>query len=222
MRIARCTPSRGLVHSRTEEAAEYGRLMAEARGHTWRSFLSHDKPIPDCFNDVTWRAWAWGADLFWLLEEDVAPVEPVKAFENMLDAIEGADYVTTTYPIGQLDSERNASPLNYDGAGRLVWCATGCILLRRVCFELMPEPWFTLRNRLVKPGRITWDHGTDSPYGCDIGFTFALYQLGLRAALVEDEIHHFRVRQSGDREINTGVHIIEPLSWGTGRTKCQF
>jgi len=221
MKIARCTPTRGLVHSRTEAAAETARVLAQNDGHAWRTFWSHDLPIPDCFNDVVGRAWDWGADVFWLLEEDVAPASPASTFAAMWAQLEtGADYVTTSYPIGTLEGG-GASPLNYDGAGRMVWCATGCILLRRVCFELMPRPWFTLRNRLVKPRQVTWDEGSESPYGADIGFTFALYQLGLRAAVVWDEVHHLKVREFGQAQINDGYHIIEPLKWAQGESKWQ-
>ena len=216
MKIARCTPTRGLVHSRTEAAAETARVLAERDAHQWRNFWSHDLPIPDCFNDVTQRAWEWGADAVWLLEEDVAPASPALTFAAMMAQLQdGADYVTTSYPIGTLEGG-GASPLNYDGAARLVWSATGCILLRRRCFELVPRPWFCLRNRLVKPGVVTWDEGEDSPYGCDIGFTFALYQLGLKAAVVWDEVHHYRVRQSGNHEHNDGYHHIEPVRWAEG------
>lgn len=214
MRIARCTPSRGLVHSRTEAAAETARVLACNDGYEWRSFWSHDLPIPRCFEDVVGRAWDWGADLFWLLEEDVAPAHPALTFAAMMLELEcGADYVTTTYPIGTLDGG-GASPLNFDGAGRMVWCATGCLLLTRRCFELMPRPWFTLRNRLVKPHVVTWDEGADSPYGADIGFTFALYQLELEAAVVWDDMHHLKIREFGQPQINDGYHIIEPLTWG--------
>jgi len=215
MRIARCTPSRGMIHSRTEAAvAEVRRRTAYYQGD-WHDLYTHDLPIPDCFNVVCERAYAWNADLIWILEEDIEPATPVPTFGRMVQAIhDGADYATTTFPIGVLDAPRNASPLNFDGSGRMVWCATGCILLTRRCFELMPRPWFTLRNRLVKPHRVTWDEGLPSKYGCDIGFTFALYQLGLEGVVIQDEIRHLRVRQAGDREINDGYHVIEPLKWG--------
>jgi len=221
--IARCTPSRGLVHSRTEQAAETVRLLAEADGHRWCNFWSHDLPIPDCFNDVCERAWNWGAEMFWLLEEDVAPANPIMTFAAMMMHLQdGADYATTTYPIGPSLDTGGASPLNFDGAGRLIWSATGCILLARRCFELMPRPWFALRNRLVKPGVVTWDGGEASPYGCDIGFTFALHQLGLKPAVVWDEVHHFRLREPGNHEHNDGYHRIEPLQWGKETEQWQF
>ena len=69
MRIARCTPSRGLVHSRTEQTADTARMWAELHGHTWRNFWTHNLPIPNCFNNVVMRAYNWGADLIWILEE---------------------------------------------------------------------------------------------------------------------------------------------------------
>lgn len=219
MKIARCTPSRGLIHSRTEEAAETVRLWASAAGYQWYNLYTNDLPIPDCFNVVCERALAVEADLIWMLEEDIAPAEAWATFRNMLEAIEqGADYVTAVYPIGKLEEgNRNQNPVTFDGAGRMVWCTMGCLLLTRKCFDLMPRPWFTLRNRLIKAGVVTWDEGADSPYGCDIGFTFGLYHLELKGVLIKDEIRHLRVREYGQARKNNGIHVIEALKWGSRR-----
>ena len=101
MKIARCTPSRGLVHSRTEQTADMARQWAEHKGHEWANYWTHDLPIPDCFNVITQRAHAWGADLIWILEEDIALEFPTLALHAMLSAIEdGADVAIVDYTVG--------------------------------------------------------------------------------------------------------------------------
>lgn len=218
MKIARCTPSRGLVHSRVEAYAEEAREYAVGHGHEWRNFWTHDLPIPDCFNRPCELAYEWGADVIWILEEDVAPVE-LGTFVKMLFRLhQGDDYVTTTYPVEHKQKPGYGNPLTYDALGRLAWCATGCFMLKRACFDLIPQPWFTLTGRIIKNKRVAWESRGGSPYGCDIAFTTMLHLMGLRGSCVFDPIDHYRVRQMGDKDKNAGYHIIEPLDWGVGGT----
>ena len=211
MKIARCTPSRGLVHSRTEEAAELVRLWAEANRYQWRSFWSHNLPIPDCFNDVCTRAYDWGADLIWILEEDVQP-EP-DAFPAMVEQLTfGADVAVVDYTMETCYSGEVTWGVMRDGAGRIAWVRTGCILLKRECLEALPQPWFTLYGRLFRGGRTVWRGvGPCSTYGADVLFTHNLVQLGFAIVEVEAQCNHLRVVERGQAGVNEGWHKIEPI-----------
>ncbi|MCK5641559.1 MAG: hypothetical protein KAJ19_12220 [Gammaproteobacteria bacterium] len=211
MRIARCTPSRGLVHSRTEEAAEIARSWAVRQGHHWRSFYSHDLGIPDCFNYVCHDARAWGADLIWMLEEDVCPV-PV-AFPLMVGAItsRSADVAVVDYVMDAPDDGQISWGITRDGAGRIAWARTGCILFKRECLDALLQPWFTLTGRMVRPGSLTWESGPNSSYGADVGFTHCLVQLGFEFVEIEAKCDHLRVVERGQSGVNQGWHEIEPL-----------
>ena len=213
MRIARCTPSRGLVHSRTEQTADTARMWAELHGHTWRNFWTHNLPIPNCFNNVVMRAYNWGADLIWLLEEDVALQSPGVAFPGMMAAIaNGADIALVDYTVGLPGTDRLARGIARDGTGRISWGPTGCILLRRECFDRLPRPWFTTRGRVLREsGEITWQSDTPTPYGVDIEFTHALKQLGLTFHEVDAQCDHLKVIERGQSDVNDGRHRIEPL-----------
>ena len=208
-KIGIVTPSRVIMHSRTAEA-----VLANMQDVAhWRWFLSHDLPIPDCFNDTVGRAYEWGADLIWIVEDDVLP--PPGTLAAMLSAIvQGADIAVSDYLMERLGSVDGSVDYGVcrDGAGHVTWCRTGCILFKRECLDVMPSPWFTLHNRLVKPGVVTWDEGEERGYGADIPFTLALYQLGFTFAVIDITCDHLRVVEWGNaRGSNHGYHRIEPL-----------
>lgn len=210
LRIGVCTPSRGLIHSRTVAAVMENMYRARL-SVTLQWFISHDKPIPDCFNDVVQRAVEWEADLIWIVEEDVVP--PPEALRELVAAIDaGADIATADYlfdnPLMEGD---NALGVCKDGAGRVTWCRIGCYLFKRECLDDLPRPWFTLKNRLIKPGRVTWDNATPQPYGCDIPFTLDMFQLGMRTEVIDITCDHLQVIEMGNKGTNHGCHIIEPI-----------
>lgn len=210
MRIACCTPSRGLVHSRTEEAVEAARREAALDGYPFERFYTHDLPIPDCFNMVTQKGYDAGADVIWLLEEDVVPWP--ETFIRMIEAIErGADIAVTDYPMRSkpVDTGYTYPGLVQDGAGRVTWCRTGCIMFKRHCLDAIPRPWFTTEtSRLIRPGEITWSSPHRTIYGCDIAFTNAFYQLGYKFAVIEPYLVHLEVIERGAQGTNCGAHRI--------------
>lgn len=212
MRIARCTPSRGLVHSRTEETADDARRMAVWAGHQWRNLWTHDLPIPNCFNNVVMRAYNWGAGLIWILEEDVVLQSPAIAFGGMLAAIEnGADVAVIDYMMDAPGNGRISWGIVRDGAGRIGWTRTGCILLRRACLEALPRPWFTLYGRLLKDGALTWQSDVPGTYGADVDFTHSLIQLGFKFQEIQAQCDHLRIVEWGQPGTNNGRHRIEAL-----------
>lgn len=215
-KLAIVTPSRGLIHSRTVAAVLNCVQVADLAW--WRWFFSHDLPIPDCFEHTMRRAYASGADLIWMVEEDMAPDR--WALPKMMDAIaSGADLAVVDYPVGMPEdtSGKTYHTVAYDGTGKKVaWCGTGCLLLRASILSRLPVPWFSLHNRLVRSsGEVTWDgaiHGGEpSGYGCDIAFTLMLYQMGFVFAVVEAECDHLKVLKNGGRGKNQGFHIVRAL-----------
>jgi len=213
MRIARCTPSRGLVHSRTEETADRARDWAELHGHRWRNFWTHDLPIPACFNNVVMRAYNWGADLVWILEEDVVLKSPSIAFPAMMATLaDGADVAVIDYVMDAPSTGALTWGTIRDGAGRISWTRTGCILIKQQCLDRLPRPWFTLHGRLFdSAGALVWQGGAPSQYGVDVEFTHALIQLGFTFQEVEAQCDHLRVIERGAYGTNDGSHKIEAL-----------
>jgi hypothetical protein len=211
VRIARCTPSRGLVHSRTEEAADLARMWAESHGHTWRNVWTNDLPIPACFNRSVGTAYNLGADLVWILEEDVVP-EP-GAFGWMVEAIEaGADVSVVDYVMKAPGRTTISWGVQRDGAGAIAWARTGCILFKRECLDRLPYPWFTLYGRILRrDGTIDWQSDVSSLYGVDVEFTYALVQLGFEFHEVKAHCDHLKIVEWGQSGQNDGRHTIAPV-----------
>jgi len=186
-------------------------MWAQEQGHEWYDFYSHDRPIPDCFNSVCQRAHYWGADLFWILEEDVCP--ETSAFPDMVGAItlRGADVAVVDYTMDAPGDGAISWGIVRDGAGRIAWARTGCILFKRECLDALLPPCFTLTGRIVGPGSITWQSEPNSTYGADVGFTHCLVQLGFEFIEIDAKCDHLRVVERGQSGTNEGWHKIEPL-----------
>jgi len=217
MDLAIVTPSRGLVHSRTIEAVLANVWFLHPR--RWKWFLTHDLPIPDCFEDAVGRAYESAAPYIWIVEEDVQPAPD--ALLQMLAALgQGADVAVIDYVMDAPSTRSAGAPgdgqlswgVERDGAGRIAWTRTGCILLRRACLDALPRPWFTRFGRLLEPGgEIAWQSGTPTGYGVDVEFTHCLIQLGFVFQEVRARCDHLRVVKWGQPGSNDGWHRIEAL-----------
>jgi hypothetical protein len=207
------TPSRGLVHSRTVAAVHKTLAGAPVRLAGW--VLTHDLPIPGCHEHVCELALATGAELIWLVEEDVVP--PANAVVVMLDAMreKAAVGAFVDYPIGH-NPTWNCAQVAADGY--VVWCGTGCLLLRREAFEALPRPWFDNRYEVevrVRPEGVSVRE-FPRPYeygGQDIGFTLGLWRRGVRIAYVPPAVaicQHLYLETWGQMGVNSGVHRVTP------------
>ena len=209
MRLCVATPSRGLVHSRTIEAVHQAIRQAPVEFAGWA--LTHDLPIPVCHERVCEMALETGAELIWLVEEDVVP--PANALVAMLGAIQErrAAGAFVDYPIGH-DPTWNCAQVAGDGC--VVWCGTGCLLLSREAFDALPRPWFDNRHEVevkVRPDGVSVRE-FPKPYeygGQDIGFTLSLWRRGVRIVYVPPEValcQHLYVETWGHRNVNNGAH----------------
>lgn len=215
MKVGVCTPSRGLIHSRTEEAIEVARQEAETLGMEFRRYYTHDRPIPDCFNEVVDQAYRAGCDPIWIVEEDVVPL-PGAFTQSFLAVRSGADIAVVDFPMRSKGNaelvEKTFPGVMQDGAGRVTWCRTGCILLKRCVFDLLPRPWFSTCSRFVSENEIIWQSPNPTVYGCDTNFTNGCFQLGFQFAIIKPDAQHLELVEYGNHDLNNkGYHIIEPL-----------
>lgn len=215
-----CTPSRGLIHSRTVEAVMAGIATAVAAGHESRGWIvSHDLPIPDCHERVFELGMATGADVLWSIEEDMVP--PAGA---LLASIElGADIAAMQYPVGlpsgMVDVKGKAATgtfncLQASPGGVFDWCGLGCTLISRRVFEALPRPWFATDKTYE-----VWHFGNvkttrnivDNPFdygGEDVNFGQRVTELGFVIRQVPGMAGHALLLNWGTYAVQDGRHGI--------------
>lgn len=193
--IAVCMPSRGLIHSRTVEALAY-----QLQDREWRLYVSHDLPIPDCFNDVTSRALEAGATRLLFVEEDM--LLPPGIIDDILSA-EG-DIVTANYPV----AVSNPIPVVQTVAGKTL-CGTGLTLIKRYVFEQLGTPYFrntTRDGNTLQPLELPGRYG-----GHDIDFCVRAQEAGFNITVIDKVAGQYRVIDYGKYETNDGSHNIKEL-----------
>jgi hypothetical protein len=200
MKIALILPSRGTIHSRTVEA-----LMYQKDYPDMCVFMSHDKPIPDCFNDPINRALDdINVTHIWIVEEDVVP--PPDALAKMLAVDEAV--VAYDYPVG----DEGAAVFCDDS--HAFWSGMGCMLIKRYVLEnyrFNCDSQYTISDepgKLVLKARMDIDKG----YGLqDVNFGIHLYSLGCPIRVMREPAQHLRVIKQGESQTNNGFHEIKPL-----------
>lgn len=210
MELVVALPSRGLIHSRTIEAVI---RAIEYRGiQDYTLVLTHDLPIPDSHETVCEQALATGAEFIWIVEEDVVP--PVDALELMFEYMSRmqADGAFIDYPLGGPETWNCAAVWD----GYVVFCGTGCLLLKRSVFETIPRPWFERGKEVslsVENGELNVQtFKSYYPYGGqDIHFMLKMRNHGLRVAYVPMDVaicQHLELLSWGRPGDNAGTHKV--------------
>lgn len=192
MKIAVCMPSRGLIHSRTIE-----HVLRETQSAPAQYFylFTHDKPIPDCFNDLVKRALDHEADYIWFVEEDMKLPEGV--LRAMLDRHK--PIVTVDYPVGKSNTVKIEN-------NEVVFCGTGCLLVKSEVFKGL-EPYFRADIEYILPDYTP----TPSKHGYgkqDIDFCIRVRELGYKIHLLEKPAGQYRIAELGEAGVNDGCHKV--------------
>lgn len=217
--ISICTPSRGLIYSKTTESIIGGMQELNKYGIATSYVGSHDLPIPDCFNYVVEKCLQNTAvDKIIFIEEDMY-VFP-DAFVKL---------ATSEHPIATLQyNDKNGSPhgiIHYNEIGEILWCGFGATAIKREVFEKLDKPYFRadVRYKVVKrmreDGTRYVSHYEELPLrsnhqygGQDVDFYTRVRKLGYKIERIEGEMaHHFDLVQMGDRYTNNGVHVIKQV-----------
>lgn len=169
--------------------------------------------IPDCFNKPIETA-LHDSDYIWLVEEDVEV--PLFGLSSML-ALD-ADIVAVDYPFP------NGSGCVAWYNGTPMWTGTGCTLIKKRVFEMMPKPWFRTdieyiieNNGRFREKRID-NPGYKSYGGHDIRFGLMAHKLGLTIKVVPAmTAKHWKMVKSGKPGDNNGTHEMVALDAITKR-----
>lgn len=202
MKIAVIFPSRGLVFSQTAEE-----LLDNLKGIPHKVFFSHRKPIPECFEWPTTNALKDKTIThLWFVEDDMI-LRP-DTLKKLLEADVNA--VTADYPV----TKDGRGSVFYDKGKNVVFCGTGCLLVKRKVFDNLKKPYFTdkIRWTLLNYGesiKMTGIYG-DAGYGThDITFSIKLWNNGVKINVIKQKLGQRKLISLGKAGSNNGAHNIE-------------
>lgn len=193
--IAVCIPSRGLIHSHTIE-----HVLRNIQGKDARIFITHNKPIPVCFNELTKQALQAGADYIWYVEEDM------QFADDTLDALlsAGTPVATIDYPVSPkyMVVDRDGDVLNKFG--------TGCTLVDVTVFDTVGHEWRSDIGYMLPDW--TPVHEKGKTYGQqDVDFAQRCKRAGVPVSVV-GEGNQYRLISRGEAHTNDGWHDIRTIS----------
>lgn len=203
MKIAVILPSRGLIFSKTAEE-----VLNNLKGIPHKIYFSHKRPIPDCFEEPTQKA-LQDPDVthLWFVEDDM--VLPPDTLKKLLQA--DANAVTFDYPV----TKDGNGAVFYDNGGTVVFCGTGCLLVKRRVFNSIKAPYFTdtIRWTLLNYGeavKLTGSYSSEPGYGThDITFSLKLWNTGVMIKVIKGKLAQRKLVNLGQPGSNNGQHNIE-------------
>lgn len=197
-------PSRGLIFSATAEE-----ILKNLKDIPHKFFFSHGNPIPDCFNLPTQRALKDKTIThLWFVEDDMKM--PPGTLKTLL--MEDANAVACDYPI----NTKGRGSVFYDSGGKVVFCGTGCLLVKRDVFIALRQPYFTdkVRWTIFNYGEsiklVASDNVTGDGYGLhDITFCIKLWNAGIIVKVAPLKLGQRKLISLGKAGSNNGAHIIQ-------------
>lgn len=202
MKVGVILPSRGLIFSQTAEE-----VLNNLKGIPHKFFFSHRLPLPQCFEKPTCKA-IFDDEIthLWFVEEDM--VLPPGTLSRMLDV--DANVVTCDYPV----TKDGRGSVFYDKGGQVVFCGTGCLLVKKEVFENLKAPYFTdkVRWTMLNYGesiKMTGTYG-HTGYGThDITFCVKLWKNGVMIKVLPIKLGQRKLIELGKSGSNDGAHNIE-------------
>lgn len=206
--IAIVVPSRGQIFSETIDE-----VIKNLAGYDYKFFISHDNPIPECFNIPTKQALEEGYEWIWYVEEDmVIPKYFIKHAMNEKYPIVACDYpaVRKESPDGQ------ASTVLYAPDGTAFFTGMGCMLVNRIILEKIGDfttdyKWdIELFDGILKFKQVKNEKKAEERYGNqDVHFGITLYANKLPIHVLKEYAGQRRIMTVGKTGINNGSHNIK-------------
>ncbi|MBA3678782.1 hypothetical protein H0W80_01115 [Candidatus Saccharibacteria bacterium] len=205
MKVGIIFPSRGLVFSKTADE-----LLQNLKGVDHKIYFSHRRPIPECFEEPVERALKdKSITHIWIVEDDMV------LHNNTLELLLAEDkaIVTADYPINE---EGRGSVFEVDN--RIIFCGTGCLLIKREVFDELKKPYFftDIRWNIKNYGEFVkmTSHNVDQDgYGLhDINFCMSVYKREIPIHKIDQRLSQRKLFQLGKAGSNNGAHVIEVWS----------
>ena len=203
MKVAVIFPSRGLMFSRTGEE-----LLNNLKGIPHKIYFSHGNPIPDCFERPLASALR-NKEIthLWFVEDDMV-LEPDTLTKLLA---EDANVVTADYPV----TKDGRGSVFYDKGGKVVFCGTGCLLVKRKVFDNLRQPYFTdkIRWKILNYGdkvKLIGKKSNKPGYGThDITFSIKLWKQGIKIKVIDQKLGQRKLVRLGESGTNNGAHQVE-------------
>ena len=191
------------MFSRTAEE-----ILRNVKNTPHKFFFSHRKPIPECFETPTELALK-DKDVthLWFVEDDM--VLPDGLLEDLL--AQDANAVTCDYPV----TKDGRGSVFYDSGGSVVFCGTGCLLVKRRVFDNLKKPYFTdiVRWTILNYGeavKLSAVENDTGGYGLhDITFSIKLWNNGIIIKVLDTKLGQRKLISLGKSGSNNGAHNIE-------------
>lgn len=207
-KLAVILPSRGLMFSETFEE-----LLNEVQslGIPWEIYWSHEKSLPQCFNDPTEQALN-DPNVFAVLicEDDM--IIPKGILKEMF--AEGYPVVALDYPF----KKNGDSTCHHDPEGFAYYTGTGFMLIARQILENMEKPiWRTniIFDPFIDKDTIHfWPRELeDTHYGLhDLYIGMVLYSSGVPVKPMQVTAGQRKLKALGKAGVNDGKHDIYELT----------
>ena len=206
--IAIVVPSRGQVFSETIDE-----VIKNLAGYDYKFFISHDNPIPECFNIPTKQALEEGYEWIWYVEEDM--VIPKYFIKHAMD--EKYPIVACDYPAVRKESpDSRASTVLYAPDGTAFFTGMGCMLVNRIILEKIGNfttefVWdIELFDGILEFKQRKSGKKDDNRYGNqDVHFGITLYANKLPIHVLKEYAGQRRIMTIGKTGINDGSHNIK-------------
>lgn len=207
LRIAVILPSRGLIFSETADE-----LLQNLQGYDYDIFFAHGLPIPLCFEKPLQQALCGSYTHIFFVEDDM--VLPNDILDSLL--ITDVPVATCEYPV----SKDGQGVIFRTKEGEVLFCGTGCTLVKRGVFDKISAPYFRtdIRWNVVNYGqfiRLTANQGTNPSlegYGLhDVTFGVKLHEAGIPISVV-GRVAQRKLVELGKTGSNEGTHKIEEWS----------
>lgn len=203
--LAVIVPSRGLMFSRTAEE-----IVKNLRGIPHQFYFSHRRPIPECFEVPTLQALE-NKNITHLLFIEDDMVLPDNTVWDMLSL--DAEVVTCDYPV----TKEGKGAVFADASGRVLYCGTGCTLIKREVFERLEAPYWRTDIRWTplnygKRVKLVGSMSNKVGYGLhDVTFGVRLAKAGIPIT-VAGRVGQRKLVALGKQGSNNGAHKIETWS----------
>lgn len=206
IKIAVILPSRGLVFSRTADE-----LLQNLTGYDYDIFFAHGLPIPLCFNKPLKTILNASNDYshVWLVEDDMCLPDGTLDSLLLLDSpVATMDYPVTKSGQGAVFSDKER---------RVIFCGTGCTLVKIEAFDELSEPYFRTDIRwtatnygdFIRLTAMKIDNPSLPGYGLhDTNFGIKLWQAGIPIS-VAGRVGQRKLIKLGEAGTNEGAHQIE-------------